>query len=512
MYSVSKEMPLSSYQILHPADNQTDFKSGQIIRFNVPRQVEFFDAHLSKVQFNCRTSGANYKMAFSSDKAGVASMIDMIRISQNGRVISEVQEYATLQHFIKGYENTLSTAQVDALSKGCIDTGDQTAGTQPFSSSNSVLMGQGLNRTGDVSMTEAEQDVKFQLTLDFISLFEALHVVPILLMGDVLVEMRLVQEDSHIMKVLPSTSFTHTCTAVATGGGSLTLTPAFNGFLNLADSPFVVGQRLETGTGTQEYTIATLAQAQNTGVITIGITPTIVAGDDGDTTFTITKGTDGNAAVSAPEFIVSKAEILLQVVKPPEDYIQSLIGQVEGQGFMIDLDSFTTYRNTLQANIKSQTITIPTTQARAKAVFSVPRAGNQTVAYTTTNATDFRHEGSYDNMKSYRSQYHGTYYPNAPIILDSFLGGWHFPQEHMRELEKAFESAGLGLRSAETLKQNFVIGRALSQYGSSTDLTATPINVYVDYNTNTPTVKDVISYVSHTVRVLITPMGLEILY
>ena len=510
MYSVSREMPLQSFQIVSPCDNQSDFKSGQIIRFNIPRQVEYFDAHLSKVQFNCRTSGANHKMAFSSDKAGVASMIDMIRISQNGRVISEVQEYATLQHFVKSYENTLSTAQVDALSKGCVDVGLTTA-TQEFASSNSVLAGQGLNRSGDVSMTEAEQDVKFQLTLDFISLFEELHVVPMLLMGDVLVEMRLVQEDSHIMKVLPSTGLTHSCTAVATGDTSLTLSPPFAGFTNLADSPFVVGMSVQTTTGTAEYAITTLTQAQSTGVITIGLGTAIDAGDDTNATFTISKGSDGVAGVASPEFIVSKAEMLLQVVKPPESYVQSMISQAESEGIVVDLDTFTTYRNTIQANIKSQTITIPTTQSRAKAVVSIPRAGNQVVAYTKDNSTDYRHEGIYDSLKSYRSQYNGNYYPNAPITLDQFLGAWHFPQEHVREVEKTFASMGIAFRSLECLKQNFALCRGLSQFGSSTDLTGTPINVYVDYNTNTNTVKDVISYVAHKTRLMITPMGVEIM-
>jgi hypothetical protein len=507
MYSVSKEMPLQSYQIVSPADNATDFKAGQVIRFNIPRQVEFFDAQLSRVQFDCKTSGANYKMAFSSDKAGVASMIDMVRVSQNGKVISEIQEYATLQHFLKSYENTLSTSQIDALSKGCVDVPTDTD-TFSYASSNSVLCGQSLNRTGEVSMTEAQQDVKFQMTLDFVSLFEALHVVPVLLMGDILVEIRLVQDDNHIMKVLPSTGVSHTCGALTTGDTTAVLTPAFKGFTNVADSPFVVGMKFETTTGTADYTITALSQTQ-AGVITATFTPSLVVGDNGDTTIKITKGSDGLAPVLSPQFIVSKAELQLQIVKPPESYISSLISQVEGEGFMLDLDTYSTYRSTIQANIKAQTITIPTTQSRCKAVFSVPRAGNQVVAYTLTNATDYRHEGVFDHLRNYRSQYNGGYYPNQPVDLSQMVAQRHFSQEHLRELEKSLESAGIGMKSCECLQQNFVMGRALSQYGSSTNLQATPINLYLEYNINNPLVKDVVSYVCHIVRVMITPQGIE---
>ena len=69
------------------------------------------------------------------------------------------------------------------------------------------------------------------------------------------------------------------------------------------------------------------------------------------------------------------------------------------------------------------------------------------------------------------------------------------------------------MMSSEQLHQNFVIGRALSHKGSSMDLTATPINLYLDYagNGGAVTTKDVISYVAHKIRVMITPMGVEVM-
>ncbi len=164
MYSVSKEMALQSYQIVNPSENQTDFKAGQICRFTIPRQVGFFDAHLSKLQFLCRTSGANYKMCFLSPKGGVASMIDMVRLSVGGKVISEITEYATLKHFVKGYADTLSTKQKVSTTDGCVDY-IETAATQAFASSSGVLVGQAVHRSGEVSATAMQQDVKFQMTL-----------------------------------------------------------------------------------------------------------------------------------------------------------------------------------------------------------------------------------------------------------------------------------------------------------------------------------------------------------
>ena len=84
-------------------------------------------------------------------------MIDMVRLSQNGRVISEITEYATLQHFIKTYENTISTAQLDALYKGCVDY-TSLAATQDIAGSYDALFGQGLNRSGETGATDMERD------------------------------------------------------------------------------------------------------------------------------------------------------------------------------------------------------------------------------------------------------------------------------------------------------------------------------------------------------------------
>lgn len=531
MYSVSKEMSLMSYQVVQPAENQTDFRAGQVVRFTIPRQIGFFDSHLSKLQLHCRTQGANFKYCFASTQAGVASMIDMVRVSQNGKVISEITEYATLQHFIKTYENTLSAQQLDALTKGTVDYSNRND-TLPRAGSYSVTQGQGLNRSGADGVAAMQQDVKFQLTLDFVSLFEVLHAVPVMAMGDILLEIRLAQRDAEIMKILPTTGIALTGVGglpanIPVNTTTFTMTPPFAGFTCLADSPFITGMKLHfqdaagNASATTDYEIVSMTQVEDTGVITFTLDKDIIdqAGARNAVAVKITSGANGVQPLTpdtTAEFVLSKAELLLQVVKPPDQYVQDLARQVETEGLMVDMDDFTTYRSTVLSGIKQQTVTIPTTQSRAKAVFSVPRAGNQVPAFDISNGTDFKFEGEYSDLLDYRTQIDGDYYPNQPVVLNQFLGGWHFPQEHLRELEKAFDSSGIPFRSVESLKQNFVIGRALSSYGSSTNLTATPINLYLNYAvatgpTNPTNPKDIISYVHHSVRVAITPMGIEVM-
>jgi len=522
MYSPSTTTPMESYQVVIPSDNQTSFQPGQVIRYTIPRQsAPFFDARQSKLQFLVRTSGANYKMCFLSDKCGIASMVNMVRLSQNGTVISEITDYNTLQHFVKTYEKSLSPLQKDAVVQGCVDY-IETAATESFASSSGVLVGQGLNRSGQNGSIAMEQNVKFNMYLDMVSLFEILELVPMILMGDVLLEIGLVSDKHQIMKVLPATGIAHGITAIANpvpaGTNSVTLTAPFTGFTCLSDSPYIVGQSVVLGTaaveGTAEFVIQSLSQGVNDGAITMTFTGVIpddtVANGGGQsaTNIKIVKGSDGAQDPTDADFIVDSATMLLLVVKPPQSYVQSL-GEMVMEGMAIDVPSVSAYRSTVIANVTQQTITIPTTQNRCKSAFTVLQSANQTPTFTIDNSDDFQLNGSYDGLLSYRSQINGIYYPNLPVSCSQFLGGLHFAQEHIRELEKAFDSSDFPMRSIDSVKQNFVLGRALSSYGSSTNLTATPINVYLTYSA-APAVKTAISFVTHTNRVTIGSGGIEV--
>jgi hypothetical protein len=610
MYSVSQEMPLDSFQVIQNADNITDFTGGQVCRLRIPRSVGYFDSHLSRLNFLVSTQDANYKMCFVDPVVGVASMIDMIRISQNGVVISEVLEYATLQRALKTSTRSLSALQRDAGHKGIVDY-EINADTGDKALSSSVLLGSALAGDGSDGMASAQQQIKFQLELDFISLFEVLQVVPVAVMGDLLVEIRFVQQNKDVLKVLPATGLRHTCTALVQAETAITLTPPFVGFTNLGDSPFVKGMRIKSSSGSQEYEITAMSQAPTTGVITLTVGTAIDATDAGDTFIKIFKGTNNNEIVADAKYVVNRVDMALQVVKPPDEWKMQLAQQIQSEGLTIDTDSYTTYRSTILSAIKNQTITLPTTQARAKAIFCVPRSqlsggagdlgglsngatgktlgSNTNDAYSAgdvvdmitntgsgrgaririvsvntgqiatfavvfrgsgyqvgdelgfgagsgggtatltiddatgliaesgslklTNQDDRKLGGEWSELAQYRWQINGKYYPTQPISLGQFLGGWHFSQEHLRELEKAFEASGLSVESHVGAKQSFVIARALAKYGASMDLSDRPVNLYLEYDkTSDPaTAKDVVSFVHHNVRIMVSDMGIEVM-
>ena len=176
-------MPLASYQIISPCENQTDFSAGQIIRFTVPRNVGFFDPHTSRVQFEVATTGNNYKMCFGQD-CGVASLIDMVRVSQNGVVLSETTEYSTLANMFCSYSESLSVQQRNATQTGArdyINIVDNKVDNITQTDTSGAVLGQPLNGDSSVAMDRTVK--KYQMELKGIGLFELLSVVPVIAIG-----------------------------------------------------------------------------------------------------------------------------------------------------------------------------------------------------------------------------------------------------------------------------------------------------------------------------------------
>ena len=529
MYSVSNQMPMDNYQVVSPAENQTNFLAGQTIRFVIPRNIGFWDPHTSYMRLQVAVENMNYKMCFVDD---ITSLIDMIRVSHQGTTILETTNYNTLCKFMKDYSQSLSIKQKNAVEDGSCDYIVQSVDyaaqdwNAPRNGSKTItsgcLHGQSLNADASVSLAASAKDCKFNVAMNGVGLFDMPQLCPSIVIGDILVEIRLVQQNADALKVLPSTKAYQKCTALVNAGTTVTLQPhEFVGFTNLADSPFAIGMRFLTITAAGggavnaqggAHTITALAQDNATGNITITTGDAFNANEAGDEFIILSTGNDQVEAVAAnTRFVVKRADMMLNVVRPPQEYVESMTRKVLTEGLEIDINAYTAYQATLQSAIKAQTVEIPSFVARAKSVFTIPRVQNAP-ALTNNGATDANYNGQYQNLKNYRWQIGTRYVPNQPIELDQFLGNLHFSAQHIVELEKALVAANIPVRSLLKAKQNFVCGRALAKHGGSVNLDA-GMRLYLEYNDVTqPTVPlDVVSFVNHINRIVIGQNGLTVL-
>ena len=461
----------------------------------------------------------------------VNSLIDMIRVSQNGTTILETTNYATLNKLIKDYTESLSIKQRMAVQDGSndyivqYDPGVGTGWNPPDNGgktvTNGCLLGQSLNADASTSIANSAKNCKFELNLEGIGIMALKELVPSIVLGDLLVEIRLVSQNEDALKVLPSTKSVVKIKAASIGTGttSLVIEPReFVGFTCLADSPYAIGQVIRFVDNTPDvltgadHPITALSQDNDNGEITITFGTATDATEDPSNKFVITKGTDGNEAV-APDtrFVVKRADMQLRVVRPPPQYIEAMTRKVVAEGLEIDVPVYTAYQATIQSGIKQQTVEIPSFVSRATACLSVPRVQNAP-AFTNNGATDRNLNGQFKSLKNYRWQIGETYYPNVPVELDQFLGGLHFSAQHIVELEKAMHASMLPVRSLLKTKQNFVIGRALAKHGASVNLDAGR-RIYLEYNdVADPDVPlDVVSFVRHINRIVVGEAGLTVL-
>ena len=533
MYQPSSNMPLNSYQVVSPADNQTNFLAAQTIRLTIPRSLGFWDPHTSNLRIQVAVENMNYKMAFINS---AADLIDMVRVSVGGQIISETTEYSTLRKLFQDYTESLSIQQRRAVQTGQNDyilqdalvagTGWNPSGANvgPLTVSSGAIRGQPLNGDASTSIAASAKDNKYLLTLDGVGLFELLQVVPSIAIGDILVEIRLAQQNTDVLKVLPCTSIAQKCETLTATDVVATINPntagSFNGFSNLSDCPYAIGMRIGVIDAAGDicvpdaaHNITAITQAADTGIITITFSQAINAAEAaGDDRLVILNGSDDVVAVDATtRFVVKRCDLLLNVIRPPPEYVDGVLGKVQ-EGLTIDLNAYTTYRATFQTAIKAQTIEIPCFVSRARAVFSVPRIQDNAVL-TINSATDRNYNGQYQSLSNYRWQVGTVYYPNQPVQLDQYLGGLHFSAQHIVELEKAMVSARLPVRSLLKCKQNFVVARALAKHGASVNLTSTGLRWYAEFAATTdPTAPlDVVTFVNHVTRLLITPEGIQVL-
>ena len=528
MYKVSNQMPLQNYEIISPADNQTNFLAGQVIRFTIPRSIGFWDAHNSNLRLEVAVENMNYKMAFVDS---VSSLIDMIRVSQNGTTILETTNYATLNKLIKDYTESLSLKQRRAVQDGAVDyivqydpgvgTGWNPPNNGAKTVTNGCLHGQSLNADASTGIAASAKNCKFELNLEGIGIMNLKELVPSIVLGDLLIEIRLVAQNEDALKVLPSTKSVVKIKAASIGTGTtqLVIEPKeFIGFTCLADSPYAIGQIIRFVDNTPDvltgadHPITALSQDNDNGEITITFGTATDATEDPAKLFVITKGTNAAEAVTLDtRFVVKRADLQLRVVRPPAQYIEAMTKKVVSEGLEIDIPVYTAYQATVQPAIKQQTIEIPSFVSRAQSVLSCPRVQNAP-AFTNNGATDRNLNGQYKNLKNYRWQIGETYYPNVPVELDQFLGGLHFSAQHIVELEKALNASQLPVRSLLKTKQNFVLGRALAKHGASVNLDA-GLRIYLEYNdvTNPDVPLDVVSFVRHINRIVVGEQGLTVL-
>lgn len=536
MYQPSNAMPIDNYSVVQPSTQQKTFGENNICRFSLPfNTIPFFDPHSSYLQVLAECSGTD-KMELNGNSSVV---IKYIRLSVNGIVLEEIDEFNQLAHLYNVYGHDDSSREHEAV----------------FTLDSAVEFTTGLmgNQSGDGrAVSLGERKCKLIIPMKECGLFSSLEIVPLMAFGENLdVEIRFAP-NNEVLKTYQRSGLEvknrltelliNEGTTNGTGITEFTLETPYKGFSSVGDIPLQLGEkvqlmkRADSTTAGAEVVVEKIERVATTTAgteypnqikITCATTNATSTNVAGTLYLKKTKDTADSATPVGTTMTYSNVEWYLQKVVPPAQYVASLKKQLNSpQGFQYDIHTWTTYKANLLQGVKSQTIEIPAYQSRAKSVMVIPRRANQTPTLNLDNSIpdnyvdgtngvcpNYQFEGQFANLKDYQFQVNnGLRVPTRPVNLDVMNGHLkHLSAEHLIQLTQTLGSSNIGVRNIKDSREHFIIGRQLSKYGGTTNLNSA-MRVYVNYEGNTdPVVKlQPITFINHINRVAVNASGLQV--
>ncbi len=543
-------MPVENYSVVQQSENGTQFGPNSKIRFRIGSHLGFIDFHTSYLMFNLQLQNPAAKMEFCGDM-GADIVIRTWRLLIGGHIVEEIDHPNVLLKTLKyDYGHDLGQSEIcEVLDKAGKGTGYQ-----------------GLNPPGVSSIGVTQWPVvKCILDLGFSGVFGSTQSFPVGMTGDVEIEITL-EDQRKCFQVVKSGIEPFYLTQAddrSIGGKKIVDIPVgavanldfdndtFNqssalvgkcstSSTYLNDQPFCVGNIVHiSGKGGAADTTAQYT-ANSTGDITaIGAS----AGAGSATRLTVAAAavadnpvieasvslalSAANAAGLAYDnngtfsYEVSVPSLVLQVVVPPQQYIEEMARKVATEGYSIDIPTYTCYKTNTIAGVGNTSIEIPCYSSRARSLLCIGVEGNQPLGGNNYARQPFRMEGVYNDLDNYQFQIGEEREPVRPVNCSPLSTYQHnVSQEQITELEKALRSAGCNVRSLRKHRENFVIGRALSAYGGTIPLTMKGARVYIDYlqsdrrlgAATVITGKQWYNYCHHIRRMNITQQGIQIMY
>lgn len=537
MYQPSSNMPIENFSVVQPSTQQKTFQEGNICRFSIPHNsIPFFDPHNSYLQV-LMEANADTKLELNGSSDVI---IKYIRLSVNGVVLEEIDEYNQLAQLYNTYGHDESSLEHEAVFTNNADCPNTT----------------GLMGNQSVNVDNGQKKVKMIVPLKCLGMFSNLEVVPLVAFGNNLdVEIRFapnsevvksylrdgLSQDNNLTRIPATATIANTARLDA---NPFVFTLPYKGFTSVGDVPLQVGEYVElfdtqavpviiTGSGgATRHPIASIARVATTGLTDNPnqIQLTITQAETNNTGAGIDVGhvklvrtTANNAVPVLGKLEYSNVEFYFQKVVPPQQYIQSLKKQLASpQGFQYDTHTWTTYKSSLLTAVKGQTIEIPAYQSRAKSVVCVPRIGNQTITLALDNAMPtpqtagkprYEWRGQLQNLLDYQFQVNnGLRVPTRPVNLKVMNGSFlHNSAEHLIQITQALGSSNIGVKSIKEARDNFIIGRQLSKYGGTTNLKSA-MRIYLNYSADTDPVCKIqpITFINHINRISVNSSGLQV--
>ena len=525
MLSVSKNLPTDNYSVVVLSDNAgTKFnpKTNGRIRVKIPSHLGMVDFGGSFLQYNAKINKpagttANIPMGWSKSQ-GATSVVRDLRVLVDGREVESISNYNVLDLLDKTFGRDLPLKEINSVL-------DHSIGKEQFYSGFNSGFGGGAAVS---SITYNNILTKQAVRLNCSGLLDLPVGFPVIATGDVELEITL-EDNERALQPVGETQNVSCDNITLTGGATVTTTvdlahtnivfPNYQGqgwgwddntHTTSTDCPFSVGASL-TITGKDNGVAFTRTGCIVASLANSGAGNKIQLEVSDMTGFTANAPlTELKITLEVPNFTyeIDEVKFVCRAVNMPPPYLNSLQQRIQQDGGVVyDIHSFSSYLDTLDANISRQTLSVPCYSSRLKAVFGVPVEASQTNYHYDRN-------GKVDGLRNFQSQVGDRREPNRPVDLTNWTtsgNAEYQSQEYIQELEKSFLASSMGLRTLGKWRDNFVLNRSLSYAGSSEDLNDKMFRFEVEHNNGVAnTAKNVFCFAHHIKRLQITPSGLQV--
>ena len=534
MLRVSQTLPIQNYSIVQPVQNSGNaFRHGQNqkMRFHIDgSQIPMADMTASYLQFFVQPVDTNHKVQLNRS---AEQLIHQIRTYVNGQEVESIDEYSHLCAISQDYGET----DMDQQSKSVFTHQNGAAG----------LLSSGRKT---VANPLVQNRIKCQVQLKHSGIFGSEYDFPFTAFnGGVDLEIELEDPERCLTtqqpafdlpvdqvrlaagtgaspgtwRVTPNTLFPTRLTSNNNEFAETLADPVYDKFSSLDDFPFAVGDllqisyRLEQGAQTDYADMGGVITAitQNAaGVITISapFTPPGGAGVAEQSMWDVrlrlkqtSTNADGTGALAdlTQDYEVTEPVLVLRKLEVPPAQLQSIAQRVVSGALQFDLNTWTCYKQS-QPAMETSTIQIPSRATRGKAIILQPKLQEGEVFYSQKKVYPFAWGGAFGKraqsvggllagqnlpgnlVRNYQFQFGQHRRPNLPVELENESLPQRYPaQQHLTELDKALK-VSMGTKRLTKFRENFLIARSTSAYGSSEDYSPAEILCYINYYSSEP--------------------------
>jgi hypothetical protein len=207
------------------------------------------------------------------------------------------------------------------------------------------------------------------------------------------------------------------------------------------------------------------------------------------------------------DYTITDLEMICEQVQPPESYVNDMIKKINSSsGLVMNYKNTTLHKVNLVGTTGLLNASIPNTSKRVYSINAMPLASTDT--YDAGNLT-----AKPDSILSYEFVINDQLVPDQKVPLSRLsMTPAYVEQLHLQELRKSLINSGVFVKSLQNAEKNFIIGRAVSLFGSVSDITKSDLSLRMEYGSTASYQKTLNVYACTARTLVIQQNNIEVVY